>query len=948
MGKLNLDEMAVLKDVKNRSELRPYFFKKISKAKWFDALCELGFFDVGEIPRPVAVKDQYFSIPHWPVLAYLVAVSEQLQDKDDPILEKKIWGVLTKITAYAKKNDFGNNRVWWQFSKIIRLMPLDLIKQDYMEVIQYWLSDKFGAESVGDQLLGWLDQLFESTDPLSKEFSLSLLELVYVIRDVEKLHLPGGRTDTKLTLMSWLGERKKDNSVALKAGRVLGTDALDFFVSKMEEVLKLEDNDSWSSTWRTAIEDHPQDLQGENANELLVEALRDSLNGYLTASEAKEVNAIVRRLLGNDFQTIKRIAIYGASEHFDHLDEQVIGKILNSEYFNDNYRHELWHFLHRRFGKLSEDQQTSVLKIIQGLKGQADEGENADQDLLQKRTAYLQSLWLSAIKDQSKAANILFRVCISITENEPDHPDFSFYMTTGSVTHESPVSIEDLSVMLETPKILVTFLNSYSKRGHFNEPGIEGLTKTFGGLVLNSSQSIIDSLDEFLALKPRFLHELYNAIFNLWDKSETLAWNDAWSKILLFSEKLFEDELFWKYTEDSEGGAFVGNTDRVVGDVARLIEAGCKKDEHAFSLHLAPLARSVLEKILVRQQGEEFKLNRDAVSIAINSPRGGCIEAYINLALYHCRNTNDEERPAVAALYLELFKAELAKDEESSNQFEFVTLFANFFPNFLYLARDWSLANIPKIFDREYRLRWLCAVQGFSYQNQVISEVYDHLKQCGDFPKILNSEELENRVGKHYISLIVINYFRGKESVEDPESLISLLLLRNKYSETGHLIWFIWTLRNEDNLGRVKEMIRELFPEILNNLDFQTEEGKKTASRLCYWAIFFDELGAESKSWLLQISPYAAVDYNSAYLLEALAKLSVEYPSESFEIWDKTFENFVNDYSPEKIKKIFKNFIASGTKGHRYAKDIADKYFKNELEHPRELLEEAKKEAEDK
>lgn len=923
-------------------ELQPILFRKVDGLMWFDAFQKAGFLAPTLIPPPREIEEGQFQIPNWPITDYLVGCLKHLEDDKHLSYVNKIWTVIIESTNYAKAHGFGNYRVWWQFSKIIRKLPIELIQNEFPDVLEYWLSDKFGADLIGDELIGWTIDLMNSKDKRAFKIIKTLMSYIYEVNFIENKYGESSSKEAKHIFQSY-HFRDKSADIATTAGVVLGKSFLDFLTSKMGEILEKEGNDNWSCVWRPAIEEHSQNHLREDASGVILEAIRDALAGYLSVSDSDTLNEAIDNFLHSEYQTINRIAIHSASENFKTLKSNVVEKIISSTYFHENYRHEIWHFLNRNFNSLLAKQKSQVFKIIQNEKGRHQD----DPEIAKIRTAYYQSIWLSAIKEQDKQAEDLYQACIALTGEEPEHPDFSSYMTSGIVVHKSPISIEDLIEQLNNPSDMVNFLNNYDYKGHFKEPGLEGLTKIFGELVLKQPERVANELGNLVSLKPHYLHELFNAFNTLWgerDQQIEINWKKVWPNILKFSSHLFNSESFWAYSEDSSGGAFIGNRNWVVGDVARLIESGCKHTENSFTPDDIFEAKSTLEIVLAHQSGEIFELGTDAVSLAINSSRGRCIEAYLNLALYHCKNPNGEEKKSVVDRYIGVFESEFAKDETSKNQYEFITIFANHIRNFLYLSKEWSISKIPIIFDKGNQLRWLCAIQGFSYTNFPYSEVYMHLKENGDFPAILDKEQLRDRVSNRYIEFIIIGYFNKLESIDDKESLISLLLQRKITREINHLVWFIWTLKSTENRPRLLEMIHELFPRILEIIDFETKEGRSIASQLCHWAIFFDELNQTTKTWLLQISPYAHDGYNSNYLMEALATLSTRYPEESYEIWSKLLSNYVNDFPPEEIKVIFINLISSGKLGRRHAREIASKYLMHGLTRPRELLQEAEAE----
>jgi len=64
----------------------------------------------------------------------------------------------------------------------------------------------------------------------------------------------------------------------------------------------------------------------------------------------------------------------------------------------------------------------------------------------------------------------LYQECISVVGGEPEHPDFSSYMTSGQVDHESPIPKDEL-LSMEVDE-LVNGSNLSKILGKFREPGV--------------------------------------------------------------------------------------------------------------------------------------------------------------------------------------------------------------------------------------------------------------------------------------------------------------------------------------------------------------------------------------------------------------------------------------------------------------------------------------------
>lgn len=809
------------------------------------------------------------------------------------------------------------HRTWWQFSKIVRHIPTDLIVDEDFNLFRFWLSDSFDRSLVGNELGIWLEDILANYADDKKPHVLSLLNVLFDIKSVDSSY-SDDKQEAVLSIDDYHAGKLVD-ATAFRAGEIIGLEVVSLFESKLQTALDIEGNDRWSVIWRPAIEPHKQNRTTDGAQAIVLDAVRESMAAF-TKIHTGEAGPHLNELLLGESQIKRRIGIYIASINFANITDETISNVLNEDNFKNPYRHEIWWFLNRNFYNLSDVNQDRVIATISNMSVEDDDGI-----VTEKATAHKKSLWLSAIKDADARAQALFQQAIDITGTKPDHPDFASYSTSGPVIHESPIEVTELKEMLQNSEEFIRYLNAYDHVGYFDEPNLEGLVQTFGALIAEIFEDLPRYLYDFLGLELHFVHEIYTTFSDAWSSKRDIDWELFWNSILDFSATLIHEEDFWHTPTDQSQGAFVGNRHWVISALSRLIESGCKNDEYAFPLVCITPAKEVLEEILSRQEGEAFTDSSDAVSISVNSPRGRCLEAYINLALYECRNKQPDRNnhEDIWATYEPIFSGELLRKER--NEYEFATLVANFLPNFRYLSDPWVDRNLPSIFDVSNHQGWLCAVQGYSFVGRFDEKIYDYLKASGDFVRILDSEELKGRVEDRYIQFIVLGYYNEREAIDDEGSLIGLLLERNIAEELSAVVWFIWTLRN-DKSPRFIAIVNELFPMLLQCIEPNTQDGRKLASRLCSWADFFDEFDEDAISWLRIIASHAEEDFNTTHIMEALARISKTDAMKAYELWVLVLQNRAYDYPDEPIKVIFSQLVDAGADGIRAAKEIAGRY----------------------
>ena len=933
MRELNAKEKDLLHRVETKPELQPFFFRKLKGLHWFVPLYERGFFKPEKNPKPLSVKEEgYVNIPTWPVTEYLVATSEELSDPAKEDYAVKFIDLFREIISYARAEDYSNYRTWWQLVKIIRNIPPHLISLEDIDLIDYWLDDPYERGLVAEQLGGkWLPDLLENSDEHCNQIALRLLDILYKVNFIDKKYGSHEKKEPVLRYDSHYA-KKITEKVAELSGLKLGLLAVELLQSRLISILGEVGNDTWSSIWRPAIEEHEQNRGRHDADDILIVAYRDCLLGFVDSNvDASSVH--LSSLFDSQYQTLKRLAIYTVDKRFDAL-KNICDRIIISELFHGNLRHELWHFLKNRYREFASNQKNKVMDIIEGMEIYDDEG-----NIEEGPTAYKRAIWLSAVKDCDEQTSQIYQKYINIIGVEPEHPDFSSYSSGGWVDHKSPIPIEHL-LSLNVDALIET-LNTYEDPGRFREPGLEGLVKCFKDVVKTKANEFYLVLMKFIDIDLAFVYQLIEAYRELWSEKKELPWGAAWPCLLDFCLELVERDDFWTEENSRERSHFIANRHWIVGAIAQLIEGGTKSDDHAFDKSLLPKAKQILLILLNRQEGEEFKQDSDAVFVAINSPRGRCIEALINLSLRSCRLAHKEhgEHSQAWSEFENIYTSELKRNERG--EYEFATIVANLLPNFLYMSREWVRSNLASIFDHSDYQKWLCAMQGYAYVGTVYEDVYNHLKANADLLKALDDENIKDRVEEKVIQNIVVSYIQGNEDINKPESLISILINRKDYSELSQLISFIWTLRKKDD-DKLREKVFELWPRVLEIVDVTSIEGRKLVSRLCHWAAFIDEIDATTESWLLQIAPYAEEDYNSYDLLESLARISESQALEAQKVWLKMLDSYSYDYPDDAIRQILKNLIVLGAEGERKAKEIVDAYLRHGIERPRTWLGEIK------
>ncbi len=910
MSELSVKERHLLERLKAEPELKPLFFREVKGLKWFNAFRDEGYLNVEGIPEPMPSEQEgYLIIPPWIIGEYLVKTAPELKDKNDYV--QHFLKVILDGTEYAREKGFSNYRVWCQFVQIVSEIPSRFITEEFVDnVIDYWLDDEFSKDWVLEQIAEkwfprFLKEKEEETDHAS-QLALKLLGILYKVKIEEQATSQNRvlfRTDTHEI-------NRITGKVAYASGCDLGVHAVSVFHSKLEKALETLDNDSWSSIWQPFIKETGEKYLFDPGN-VLVKAYRECMDGWFENCP-EEACDYVDKMIESRFQTIRRLAIHFIADRSSAC-RKYAEKLIDKKFFDENYLREFWDFINRNYAHFDRRQKDKVIEIIESRKI-LDAKKSLDKVL----TAYKRAQWFAAVKDYGDRENRLYEKAVAIAGTEPKPSEFLSLgrVEFGWITEEAEGLDDELSAL--SSEELVRRLSA----------GDIELAKTVRPRIKAFPLRYYRDLAKFKNLGFPCLHAIIRAYNELWEEKTSLPWNDVWGYLLEFFSEIVK-------LEESEKSSFTVGRSEVISAIGRFLESGAQSDDHAFHEDHHASAESLIDYILKNEKGGKFEEAQDKVTTAINTPRGSCIQALINLTLRSCRlshrDGNDDHSEAWKR-FQHYYDDELKRAD--SNEFEFSTLVTVYLSNFLYMSREWVLSNLDEIFDQANDMKWLCAMEGYYYVRTVYQEIYTHLSKKGDLLKALDDKNIPNQVKSRVIENIALAYINDFETLEDDNSMIKVLIDNRGISrELDILVHVVMNFQEIDG-GKIRNKIYELWPLLTDAADLSTKEGRALASNLCRWSAFVDRLDAESMKLLLKIAPYSDESYNSRELLENLARLSEKQPFKANKIWLKILERSAPTYPEEPIRQILTNLIAKGDKGRRKAEKTVDKYIKRGVASP--------------
>lgn len=688
---------------------------------------------------------------------------------------------------------------------------------------------------------------------------------------------------------------------ARKLGERRGAAAVAMLSQRLSDSIGSSDEDRYSYLWRSAIEEHPQDAHKDGFRAVLVDAIRDAALGAMTTNLADGLFA-VHGLLKSPYPTLVRVGIYVCGEDYARAGALFWEHAKLEWFLNPTYWHELFWFIKKGFTRFTSAERTQYLTMVDTVKGEWNEPlRQQEWDEHHRRDLLHPAHGLGDDEIDGKYLALVER-----WGPVREHPDFHSYTTTGWVGDRSPIESDALLAM-SNDELLKALKDFVPDSRAFDGPSYRGLASALSEAVRASEDGFVTRIPLFAELARPYQHGLLRGLM---DRLSNDNRDIDWAATLSLVQSIVSSPSFKTEVNTGQSDGWAPSVHWVIGDIADLIKAASSAKRQ-----IAPELRSkcieILKFVLAATNPKEPGGSTDAVSQAINSPRGRALEALFLIALAMRREeTADEPSGKTWSEIGPILDAELGTSEAGHNA-EFATLVGMYCANLHYLNPAWTKENFDRLFSISSDMAWRCAAQGFAYQQYMYDWLFEKLINGGHLRRMVYSKELPDQVSDRALQFLGLAYLAGKEGLSDG-GLLAELIAGLKVNELSKLCWFFWTLRPTDGAPQYESQILAFWERVAKQIHQSGTEAPEIQSALNQLAAFLDDLPQPLVQVWAAAAAHAHVKYHGPVLVENLARLASKHPQEIATVFRAALSSFLPDYPPEDVIRCVTELAAAG------------------------------------
>lgn len=881
-----------------------YFFKNLKYLSWLKPLKEKGFFNPQNNPEPQEVPDQpgSYTIPHWNVLDYLENVANKNLNEPQTEITDTLVEIVEPIINYRKENGgrIDNYGTDWVITKIISTLPIEKIRDQYIEFIRASLKSKWRSTLVASDIGKMvLPKLIEKK---ARDLVLKLLDVMF---DYKKREDQPYAEYESIMDDYWLQDALKEHITNIVA--LCGLDASNIALRKMESIISVGDS-HFNNMWIPTIEDHPQNMNADEYECQLVHFVRDVFEQL----EACQIKDTMKKLLTKNHPIFKRLAIHTINHHYMKLNE-LFWKWNGNPLNESSLKHELYELLKNNCKTFIDEQIDKILDWIETKDYYISNEIKDDQEKKNKILAYRKREWLSTLLDTENTKIISkYDMYAKVNPADIQHPGFDYWTETGWEGF-SPISEEGLYAK-SNPEI-AEYLNSFKETVGLKSSTKEDLSNMFRISVSNSPEKFSVDLEPFLNVHGMYQHSLLWGLVEAWRNKKKFRWDELFAFIL----KVITSDEFWKESYEKNQCNY---QDSIISQIAELINEGTSDDSHAFDPELLPDAEKILLFLLNKTEAHLPEMG-DLITSVLNSTKGKILTAMVNYSLRYVQLFRKDADVRWVDSIKKEFRKRLNRDYDPS--LEFSVILGEYLPDLYYLDKSWVIEKVSHIFPKNIDEHWKAAFLGYLFNaSTVYKDIYLLLRDNGHYAKAIETDFKDEHIEERLVQHICIGYIEGWERLEDKNSLISRLIEKKNPSHLSEIVSFFWMKRGRlTDKRKIKPLWKVLFEIAVQNLD--NPEYKRIISDLSKWLSLIDEMDDATFEWLMTSAKYVEFNHNASTFIECLLVHVDKMPEKVGKLYLEMLDSETYpDYKKEDIGKLVQKLYETGQK--EVADRICNKY----------------------
>lgn len=729
----------VLEAIREKPELRHFFFRNRPHPAWAAVLWENGF--LNKAPDPEEEGDR-ISFPFWDAQEYLISVAEHAP----------------QIVVEHIKAIQGHPRYKGRSLIAVQFIQPDLIGE-VLPLILQWLSDRETGQVIADEAYELMIGLAKKKHTSALDIFRALTTPYPSVRTKEiQGSIYGAEAPSILTEARW--GRRLDNSLPL-LNEINPQEVASILEQQLRASLKIEAKTKQSpesehvlsSGWRSAIEDTSQDIH-DHLKDTLLEGLRDTLTGLVRLNRSA-VARILNAYAQEQHEILRRLRLHILQNFPTEFRNQVVAELTKENNYDDTgIHHEFFLLLKHGFIHLSNEEQAEVIRIIvRGPhKGTVEGfinwwvGEETSSEEREKHVQGYIRRWvrdrLFMIKDHLEGPTSELLSEIIAEWGEPEHPDFTHWSSGAYfVADVSPLNQQQLASM--TPDELVAFLKNWQPEPT-RQLGPEvisyrGLGGALSSVVLSNPVKYERHFTTIGLLRPEFAYAFLQQPVSTGEANKTYplakgaAGSDLWSLYFDLCEAMLADEYISK---DMSRTSEINWRDARKA-IVNLIQTGLDKSKQSESGGIPQNQLIRVRDILIKLTEDPdpdaesdmpeagWVGHKDPATVAINHTRSDALLALIESYSLHVAYTKQEEGlfpetegPGPNRLEPEVENVLTKKlDKQADTSWAVHSIYGRTLTILYWLNKDWVTVHINNIFPEgaDESSRWYYVAAWDSY-----------------------------------------------------------------------------------------------------------------------------------------------------------------------------------------------------------------------------------------